>query len=475
MGKIQVIGAGSTDIRQISQEIFDELATGKKIFARTLKNEAILELSKRYEIFSFDSYYENGKNVEAVEKEIFLTLEKEAKKEDLIYLVPGSPFVLEKAVSLLIDKKLPLSFINNQAAADLVFSRLSYVTDGYRTLSAKDFNIHKADYSLDLLIQEIEDAYSLDELFLKLSDLYTADTSFSIIKDGGLATEEIYTDKIKNYSRKIVPNHQTSLLVYKPKEGIYAFADLLETTDILRGPEGCPWDIEQDHKSLRQDLLSEAYEAVNAINNNDLDNLCEELGDLLYLIAFHSQIAYENGDFSIRDVVNDINNKLIYRHPHVFSDLKLDKSTKVLQNWDSIKYSSRDIRKFWERLASNKGNPSTIRVYDIIDKVTRIGFNWNSKDEVLKKVIEEYDEVVEAAPKMTNGQKLEIKFKAYSGFPLYLSVTGVGPRNSSIKASIKAVSTDGLIEIPELKTEQFQNEEGPNMLRHPYCEYIILP
>ena len=81
----------------------------------------------------------------------------------------------------------------------------------------------------------------------------------------------------------------------------------------------------------------------------------------------------------------------------------------------------------------------------------------------------------EAAQKMTNGRKLEIKFKAYSGFPLYLSVTGVGPRNSSIKASIKAVSTDGLIEIPELKTEQYQNEEGPNMLRHPYCEYIILP
>lgn len=81
----------------------------------------------------------------------------------------------------------------------------------------------------------------------------------------------------------------------------------------------------------------------------------------------------------------------------------------------------------------------------------------------------------EAAPKMTNGKKLEIKFKAYSGFPLYLSVTGVGPRNSSIKASIKAVSTDGLIEIPELKSEQYQNEEGPNMLKHPYCEYIILP
>ena len=78
-------------------------------------------------------------------------------------------------------------------------------------------------------------------------------------------------------------------------------------------------------------------------------------------------------------------------------------------------------------------------------------------------------------PKMVNGGELTITFKAYSGFPLYLSVTGVGPRNSSVKASIKAVSTDGLIEIPELKTEQYQNEEGPNMLKHPYCEYIILP
>lgn len=81
----------------------------------------------------------------------------------------------------------------------------------------------------------------------------------------------------------------------------------------------------------------------------------------------------------------------------------------------------------------------------------------------------------ETTPKMTNGQELKIKFKAYSGFPLYLCVTGVGPRNSSVKARIKAVSTDGLIEIPELKTEQYQNEEGPNMLKHPYCEYIILP
>ena len=76
---------------------------------------------------------------------------------------------------------------------------------------------------------------------------------------------------------------------------------------------------------------------------------------------------------------------------------------------------------------------------------------------------------------MSNGEELEITFEVYSGFPLYLSVSGVGPRNSNVRASIKAVSADGLIELPELRTEQYQNEEGPNMLKHPYCEYFILP
>ncbi len=90
-----------------------------------------------------------------------------------------------------------------------------------------------------------------------------------------------------------------------------------------------------------------------------------------------------------------------------------------------------------------------------------------------KKNLQEEEE--ETTQTMQNGKPLEIKFKVHSGFPLYLCVTGVGPRNSNVEASIEAVSTDGLLEIPKLETKQFQNEEGPNMLKHPYCEYIILP
>lgn len=396
MGQILVIGLGSTDISALGAQAREQIKTMKKVFARTRFHQALVDLEKDCELRFLDFFYEEEENIEEVDIKIANYLESQAETEDIVYLVPGSPFVLERAVELMIKKGLDLDFINNQAAADLVFSSLKHITSGYRTLSAKDYSIFTSDYSLDLLVQEIDNQYILDELMLKLLDSYPGSTRFSLIKDAGLASQEIYTDRLENYSRNLIPNHQTSLLIYKPEEKVYSFADLLETTDILRGPEGCPWDIEQSHESLRQDLLEEAYELVAAINNKDPDNICEELGDLLFQVTIHSQIAYENGDFSIYDVVNRMNNKLIFRHPHVFGDLTLDKSSKVLQNWDSIKYSSREINKFWQRLEGSKGNPSSLWAYDIINKVTRIGFDWTNRDEILAKVKEEYNEVIEA-------------------------------------------------------------------------------
>ena len=396
MGQILVIGLGSTDISAISKEIREKLEGDNKIFVRTKFHQAIKDLEKDFDLNYLDYFYEEEEDIEEVDKKIASYLKDQAGQGDIIYLVPGSPFVLERAVDLMLKEGLDLDFINNQAAADLVLESLKHITSGYKTISAKDYSIFKTDYSLDLLIQEIDNEYVLDELIIKLLDSYPGSTKFALIKDAGLSSQEIYTDKLENYSRKIYPNHQTSLLIYNPEEKVYSFADLLETTDTLRGPEGCPWDIEQDHKSLRQDLLEEAYELVAAINNEDADNICEELGDLLFQVTLHSQIAYENGDFSIFDVTNRVNNKLIFRHPHVFGDLTLDKSSKVLQNWDSIKYSSREVNKFWQRLEGSKGNPSTLWAYDIIDKVTRIGFDWTKREEVLAKVKEEYDEVVEA-------------------------------------------------------------------------------
>lgn len=395
MGRIIVIGMGSSDFSNISNRIFELINSNKKIYARTKKHEVISQLIKNNKIIFFDNLYEEAQSLDVVDKLIVNKLIKASENEDIIYLVPGSPFVLEKSVDLLINEKVELEIINNQSFADLIFSRILYVTDGYKTISGRDYNNFKVDYSIDLLIQEIDNEFLLDEIMLEIGEIYPSNTKFSIVKDGGLDTEEIYSDFIENYSRKIIPNHQTTLLIQKP-ENTSDFSDLLEIADTLRGPEGCPWDIEQTHASMRQDLLEEAYEVVQAIDEDDPDGLLEELGDLLFQVIMHSQIAKENGDFNIINVINGISNKLILRHPHVFEDLNLDKTSKVLQNWDSIKYSQRKFSTFWERLKDSRGLPSTIRAYKIIDKVTRIGFDWNNTGEILGKVKEEYDEVIEA-------------------------------------------------------------------------------
>lgn len=117
----------------------------------------------------------------------------------------------------------------------------------------------------------------------------------------------------------------------------HSFKDLVDIVERLRMPNGCPWDREQTHKSIRNGFIEEVYEAADAIDNNDNENLCEELGDVLLQVVFHSQIAREENSFTVDDVIDGICNKLIYRHPHVFGDTVAETSQEVLENWDKLK------------------------------------------------------------------------------------------------------------------------------------------
>ncbi len=122
----------------------------------------------------------------------------------------------------------------------------------------------------------------------------------------------------------------------------YTSNDLRKIMEILRSENGCPWDKEQDHKSIRQDLLEEAYETVEAIDLDDKDMLCEELGDVLLQVVFHSRIAEEEGRFTIDDVYNGVCRKMIERHPHIFGEVEVNSVEDVLTNWDAIKQSSKN-------------------------------------------------------------------------------------------------------------------------------------
>ncbi|PKM67228.1 MAG: nucleoside triphosphate pyrophosphohydrolase [Firmicutes bacterium HGW-Firmicutes-2] len=177
----------------------------------------------------------------------------------------------------------------------------------------------------------------------------------------------------------------------------YTFEDLLEIMSLLRSEEGCPWDREQDHVSIKNAVIEEAYELVEAINKNDLTNLKEELGDLLLQVVFHSQIGKEAATFTIEEVVDGIVEKLIRRHPHVFDTILAPDSETVLDQWDKIKLDEKSITTITEDLRQvPKALPALIKATKVQKKVGKIGFDFPDIYSALDKLTEEAQELMEA-------------------------------------------------------------------------------
>lgn len=155
----------------------------------------------------------------------------------------------------------------------------------------------------------------------------------------------------------------------------YDIGDLLKIIKVLRSENGCPWDKVQTHESIRTDLIEEAYEVCEGIDCNSPEMLREELGDLLLQVAFHAEIETEQGNFSFDDVCNDICQKLVYRHPHVFGDVKADTESEVLKNWDALKKAGKHQETYSETLESvPKTFPALLRGEKVCKRVMRAGF-----------------------------------------------------------------------------------------------------
>jgi MazG family protein len=162
----------------------------------------------------------------------------------------------------------------------------------------------------------------------------------------------------------------------------------------LRAPDGCPWDREQTHSSIRSDLLEEAYEVVETINSGNDIHFCEELGDLLLQVVMHSQMAAEEGRFDFDEVATLIADKLVRRHPHVFGEKKLGDSESVLKQWDEIKREERGFEKSAMDGVS-QALPALMRAAKVQKRAARVGFDWSELDPVLTKIREETEEVAD--------------------------------------------------------------------------------
>lgn len=164
----------------------------------------------------------------------------------------------------------------------------------------------------------------------------------------------------------------------------------------LRAPEGCPWDREQTHESLRPYLLEETYEVLDALDSGDINDLREELGDLLLQSVLHSQIAVEAGEFRMADVLAGITAKIVRRHPHVWGDVSVENDQEVKVNWDKLKQAEKNGTRQSRLDGVSKALPALSQAWSYQDRAARVGFDWDTIAPVIDKVREELDELLEA-------------------------------------------------------------------------------
>lgn len=174
----------------------------------------------------------------------------------------------------------------------------------------------------------------------------------------------------------------------------YNFNDLLEIMARLRAENGCPWDREQTHESLRIYMIEETYEVLEALDEGDMGKFCNELGDLLLQIVFHARIADENGVFDIDDVTTEICRKLISRHTHIFGGATADTPEQVVENWEAIKKKEKKLKSQTSVLKDIPANlPALMRSYKVQQKAAMVGFDWDNTEDVFRKIDEEIEEL----------------------------------------------------------------------------------
>lgn len=250
-------------------------------------------------------------------------------------------------------------------------------------------------------ITEIDSALTSGEVKLTLSEYFPDEYEvfFALPAPDGCGYE-IKTRKLFEIDRMANYDAASVLLVPSKKDidlPRHSVEGLMQMMRRLRAPGGCPWDAEQTHETLKKSLLEECYEVIDAIDRNDPDDLCEELGDLLLQIAFHVVIEEEHASFTLRDVATGITNKMIFRHPHVFGSVHVDGSDEVLVNWEKLKKQEKHQESVASAMDSvPKSFPSLLRAYKIQKKAADVGFDWHSAEEAMPKVHEEAEEVMEA-------------------------------------------------------------------------------
>ena len=449
---LKIIGLGPGAYEALTIGALKELKNNKNIYFRTEKHPTVDFLKDEGIKFeSYDHAYEKYDNFDEVYKYIAEDLITKVKEdEDLIYAVPGHPLVAEKSVINLIElcktKNIKYEILPAVSFVDAMMEALQVdPIEGVKIIDAFDMKNQILDKRVGTIITQVYNNFIASEVKLRLLEGYEDDTEIIFVRAAGVSgLESIRKIPLYELDWQEDIDYLTSIYIPKDLGNKKDFQDLLDIIELLRSPEGCPWDREQTHESLKSALLEECYEVIDAIEREDEDALIEELGDILLQVVFHASIGKEYGYFDIMDVIGGISDKMINRHPHVFGDSKVNSSKEVLVNWDEIKKEERGIETLTEEMQNiAKYLPATTRAYKVQKKAKKVGFGWDDINCAMDKVKEELNEIKEVYncedKSIIEGEVGDLLF-ACINVARFLEVDGELALDKTIKKFIKRFS-----------------------------------
>ncbi len=432
---ISIVGLGPGPWESLTLEAAGFLERTPEIYVRMATHPSVRSLREHVPnltVHSFDSVYQEHDGVGSVHDCIADELANLAQhSSSVVYAVPGSPTVGDSSVRLLLERlkslEIPFKIVQGLSPIESILQAVGVVDASWLEV----FDAHEMEAlgrenavgevpgdsvrrpwrapvpTAPALVSGLHNRSVASGVKLWLGKYYPEDHVVHIVRVAVSVRPEAYPVPLGELDHSVGIDDSTFLFVppLTETQNVRTFTGLMQLTRTLRAPGGCPWDREQSHSSLKPHLLEEAYEVLDALDSGESALIAEELGDLLFQVTIHSQIAAESGTFTIEDVIEGIVRKLIGRHPHVFGDMELSSAQDVRHAWESFKQREKPKRaSVMEEIPS--GLPALPRSNLMQKRAASVGFEWPGVDEVLAKVDEE---LVELQSEIRTGDSKELQ------------------------------------------------------------------
>ncbi len=404
---LTIVGLGPGEIDDLSRRAWRVLKQAQTVYLRTSRHNCVPCLPQNGATYiPCDDLYEQHERFEDVYKAIVERVVTAARQDNVVYAVPGDPYVGESTVTQLLKtakaENIPVEVVSGISFVEPTLAVVGVdaldglqILDGI-TVAAMHHPPINPDYPA--LLGQVYSRDVAANVKLTLMNQYPDD--FEVVLVHGAGTDKPVVERVPLHEIDHSEHIQHMTALYLPAlGGMTSFEQFQEIIAHLRAPEGCPWDRKQTHLSLRKYLLEETYEVLEALDAEDTHALAEEFGDLLLQIVLHTQIAIDDGEFKMTDVLRHINRKMIHRHPHVWGDVSVNGAEDVLVNWDQLKkqeHAEQGVKRESVLDGVPKGLPALMVANEYQSKAAKPGFDWLRVEDVIAKVREELDEVLAA-------------------------------------------------------------------------------